>query len=694
LLADAGGMQKAGPVTEKSRPDEVPKPPEPPPFGGSTTTRLRRAVFGAPRNVQDPRTYHSISLIALLAWVGLGADGLSSSSYGPDESFRALGSHTYLAVALALATTLTVVVISVAYSQIIKRFPFGGGGYVVATKLLGPRFGVVSGSALLVDYVLTISTSIASGADQIFSVLPASISHAKLGVEAVVICVLVVMNLRGVKESVTVLTPIFALFVLTHLFLIAGGIATHAFEVPRVTSEVRHGFSSGLATLGVAGMFGVFMKAYSMGAGTYTGIEAVSNGLMIMREPKVQTARRTMVYMSVSLAVTAGGILLLYMLFRVAPQGDKTLNSILLENFAGAFRAGGLPLGRWFVWLTLAAEAALLFVAAQTGFIDGPRVMANMATDSWLPHRFAQLSDRLTMQDGVLLMGGASLATLLYTRGDITALVTMYSINVFLTFSLSQAAMARYWWDRRGDVGRRRGLAIHGVALALCLFILVANVYEKGEQGGWVTIVVTSLVVGLCFLIRGHYRKVQTNLRRLNEVMNALPTQAPAEPKKLDPRAPTAVLLVGGYGGLGIHALLSVQRLFPSHYKNYLFVSVGVIDSATMKGVEEVDHVRDHTRESLERYVDLARRLGLAAEYRMAIGTEAVAEAEKLCLSVAKEFPRALFFAGKLVFEQERWYQRLLHNETAYQLQRRLQFAGLNAMVLPVRVLAEEAGAA
>ncbi len=270
----------------------------------------------------------------------------------------------------------------------------------------------------------------------------------------------------------------------------------------------------------------------------------------------------------------------------------------------------------------------------------------------------------------------------------------MYSINVFVTFSLSQASMLRYWIGKRGDRGARRGLAIHGFAFVLCAAILAGTVYEKGQQGGWVTIVVTGLVVGLCFLIRGHYRKVQTNLRRLNEVMNALPTQAPAEPKRLDPKAPTAVLLVGGYGGLGIHALLSVQRLFPNHYKNYLFVSVGVIDSATMKGVEEVDHVRDHTRESLERYTDLARRLGLAADYRMAIGTEAVAEAEKLCLAVAKEFPRALFFAGKLVFEQERWYQRLLHNETAYQLQRRLQFAGLNAMVLPVRVLAEEAGAA
>ncbi len=675
---------------DRGEPSEQPKETPAPSWGGTTTTRLRRALIGKPRDFLDPRTYRHISLVALLAWVGLGADGLSSSAYGPDETFRALGDHHYLAVAMALATAVTVSVISLAYSQIIKRFPFGGGGYVVATKLLGPRFGVVSGSALLVDYVLTISVSIAAGGDAVFSFLPPALAPFKLVVEAVVIGLLVILNLRGVKESVTVLAPIFGLFIATHAVLILGGVGSHLFEVPRVVSEVRSGFSAGLASVGLAGMFGIFLRAYSMGAGTYTGIEAVSNGLMIMREPKVETARRTMLYMGVSLAVTAGGILICYLLFHVAPEPGKTLNAVLAGRFAGSWTPAGWPAGHVFVVVTLLAEAALLFVAAQAGFIDGPRVMSNMAADSWLPHRFAQLSDRLTMQDGVLLIGGASLATLFYTGGDTTHLVTMYSINVFVTFSLSQVSMLRYWLERRGDRGFRRGATIHGIAFVLCFAILVGTVYEKGDQGGWVTIMVTGLVVGLCFLIRRHYRTVQTKLRRLNEIMNALPSVVPGPPRKLDPQAPTAALLVGGYGGLGIHALLSVQQLFPGHFKNFIFVSVGVIDSATMKGVEEVDRVREHTEESVAKYVDLARRLGLAADARVAMGTEAVAEAEKLCLQVAKEFPRTIFFAGKLVFERERWFQRLLHNESAYQLQRRLQFAGLNAMVMPVRVLADE----
>ena len=228
---------------------------------------------------------------------------------------------------------------------------------------------------------------------------------------------------------------------------------------------------------------------------------------------------------------------------------------------------------------------------------------------------------------------------------------------------------------------------MHVVGLTLCLFILTVTVYEKFDEGGWVTLALTGGLIACCFLIRRHYRKVHDNLRRLDGILDLLPPGgSPPSPSPLDPAAPTAVLLVGGYAGLGIHSLLAVQRLFPGYFKNFVFASVGVIDSASFVNVEAVDEVRDRTAADLRRYVELATGLGLAADARMAVGTEAVATAADLCGRIAREFPRSLFFAGKLIFQRERWYQRLLHNETAYQLQRRLQFAGLNAMVLPVRV--------
>jgi amino acid transporter len=650
--------------------------------------RFRRWLIGRPRSLEDPRIFHHVSLIAFLAWVGLGADGLSSSSYGPEESFKALGQHTYLAFGLAIATAFTVFIIAAAYSRIIEHFPIGGGGYIVASRLLGPIPGVVSGSALMVDYVLTITTSIASGADAIFSFVPHHLHGAKLPVEFLAIGLLVVLNLRGVRESVTILAPIFATFLLTHVILIGGAVLSRTGEVGAVTHQVSSGFSHGLATLGAAGLLALFLRAYSMGAGTYTGIEAVSNGLQIMREPKVETAKRTMVLMATSLALTAGGITLAYLLLHVSPVVGRTMNAVLAERFAGAFQIGGIHVGQWFVWLTLSSEALLLIVAAQAGFIDGPRVMANMAVDSWAPHRFAQLSDRLTMQNGVVLMGASSLLALLYTQGDITTLVTLYAINVFITFSLSQLAMCRYWFrDRAKHPTWVRNITIHVVGFILCFGILSVNIYEKFAEGAWVTLVVTGGVVGVFLLIRRHYRNVQQSLRRLDEILPSMPSGMKAAERAIEPGKPTAVLLVGGYAGLGVHSLLTIQRLFPRYFQNFVFLSVGVIDSATFKDNQEVLEVKQRTKASLEQYVALAHGLGLAATSRMAMGTEAVETATQLCLDVSKEFPRALYFAGKLVFEQEHWYQRLLHNETAYQLQRRLQFAGLNAMVLPVRML-------
>jgi amino acid transporter len=669
--------------------DPGPEPPLPPERERGFR-RVRRAVLGGPKNLHDPHLFHSLSLAAFLAWVGLGADGLSSSAYGPEEAFKNLGDHQYLAVFLAALTALTVVVIAASYSKIIEHFPFGGGGYVVASRLLGPRAGVISGSALLVDYVLTITTSIAAGGEAVFSNLPQSAHSLKLPVEFAVIVLLTVLNLRGVKESVRTLVPIFLIFLATHVVMIGGSVLFHLGRADEVARSVSTGLSHDLGTIGFFATAALFLRAYSLGAGTYTGIEAVSNGLQIMREPRVATAKRTMVYMAVSLALTAAGIILGYLLMDVHPEPGKTMNAVLADRLAGSWTLAGIPLGHAFVVITLTSEALLLFVAAQAGFIDGPRVMANMAHDSWLPHRFAALSSRLTMQNGVLLIGATSLYMLWYTGGSVDALVVMYSINVFVTFSLSQAGMIRFWWmkeTRRKYPDWARHLPLHLIGFVLCFGILVVNVLEKFTEGAWLTVVVTGAVVSLCMLIKRHYIGVHARLRRLDQILNALPQTTPKKELELQKKKPTAVLLVGGFSGLGIHALLTIMRLFPRYFVNVVFMSVGVIDSATFQGVEEVDRVREQTEEALRRYVELARGIGIPADYRFSIATEAVSESEKLAGEVAKEYERSIFFAGKLIFERERWWDRLLHNETALLVQRRLQFAGLPMVILPVRVL-------
>jgi len=655
---------------------------EPEPFG----KRFRRLLVGAPRSLGDRSLYHRLSLIAVLAWVGLGADGLSSSAYGPEEAFRQLGEHTYLALGLALVMATTVIVIAYAYSRVIEHFPHGGGGYVVATSLLGPRAGVVSGGALLVDYVLTITMSLAAAGNALFSLLPMEWHAGKLPVAVFLTVFMIVLNLRGVRESVLILAPIFLLFAATHTILIAVGLAVKAPGLPATLHTAGEGFSAGLAGLGIGGMLALFLRAYALGGGTYTGIEAVSNGLAIMREPHVQTGKRTMLYMATSLAFTASGLLLCYLLWQVSAVEGKTMNAVLTERFVQV-----VPLGQLFVILTLVSEGALLVVAAQAGFVDGPRILANMAVDSWMPRRFASLSDRLTTQNGILLMGVAALGALLYTGGDVRSIVVLYSINVFLTFSMTEISMCRYWiTERRRQPDWWRKIAIHAIGMTMCLTILAIIVYEKFGQGGWLTLVVTSVVVGLCFLVKGHYRLVGVKLFRLEQEMApalaALPPASGVTPACVDPSQPAAVVLVASYGGLGIHTVLNVFRIFPGHFKNLVFLSVGVLGSGEFKGGNAVEDLRLKTSAELTKYAALAARLGVPAATRLGIGTDAVDEAEKLCLAIADEFPKATFFAGKILFQRERWYQRLLHNETAFSLQKRLQWVGKAMIIIPARV--------
>jgi hypothetical protein len=202
------------------------------------------------------------------------------------------------------------------------------------------------------------------------------------------------------------------------------------------------------------------------------------------------------------------------------------------------------------------------------------------------------------------------------------------------------------------------------------------------------TIVVTALLVSLAFLIKRHYLRVREQLRRLDEQLLDIPVRKHEhEAGEIRRDEPVAVMLVNGFSGLGIHTVLSVQTLFPHQYKSCVFVSVGVIDSAIFKGQAEVEALKSHTVEDLEKYVEFAHKLGFKAEYRYVIGTEAVQSVVEVCEDVRREFPRSIFYLGQLVFENDRFYYRLLHNETAFAIQRRLQFAGLQAVVLPIRVL-------
>ena len=652
----------------------------------TTYQKLRHLVIGAPLDPLSQSTRQHIALAAFLAWVGLGADGLSSSAYGPEEAFKALGSHAHLGLYMAAATAATVFIISLAYNQVIELFPTGGGGYRVATSLIGPRAGLVSGAALIVDYVLTIAISVASGVDALFSLLPASAGVYKIGTELALITLLLVLNMRGMKESIRILLPIFLGFVVTHVFLITYGILGHSQGLVQVVPNAIEETGKLAHDIGWVGALSLFLRAYSLGGGTYTGIEAVSNNVQTLREPVVRTGKLTMFYMAVSLAFTAGGIILLYLLWNARPVEGQTLNAVVFGTIIESF---GFPatFNHTTLILVLIFEAGLLFVAANTGFLGGPRVLSNMAADSWLPHQFRHLSTRLVTQNGIVIMGLAALVIVLWSRGSVDLLVVLYSINVFLTFSLSLLGLCIYWWRARATDRRwHYRLVLSGLGLVVTSGILAVTIVEKFSEGGWVTVLITSLVIAICLAIHRHYDSVKARLKEVDQVFTAVACPKSQNPPKLDPDAPSAVFMVGSSRGGGIHTLLWVQRLFPNHFKNFIFISAKAVDAQSYGGSEQIEKLKATLERALAFYVDYCHANGLASTARFSLGIDRVDELVKLAEEIQREYPASVFFTSKLVFRNENWITRLLHNQTALALQRKLHLNGMQMVILPMQL--------
>jgi amino acid transporter len=648
--------------------------------------KLRQLVIGAPLDPLSQKTRQHIALAAFLAWVGLGADGLSSSAYGPEEAFRALGVHTHLGLFMAVATAATVFIISLAYNQVIELFPTGGGGYRVATSLIGPRAGLISGAGLIVDYVLTIAISVASGVDALFSLLPAAAGVFKLWTELGLVTLLLVMNLRGMRESITILLPIFLGFFITHVLLITYGILGHSQGLTVVIPDAVEDTRKLAHDIGWVAAVSLFLRAYSLGGGTYTGIEAVSNNVQTLREPRVHTGKLTMFYMAASLAFTAGGIILLYLLWKAQPVEGQTLNAVVFGSIIDSLGLN-TALSHAALLVVLVFEAGLLFVAANTGFLGGPQVLSNMAGDSWLPHQFRHLSARLVTQNGIVIMGLAALVIVLWSRGSVDLLVVLYSINVFLTFTLSLLGLCIYWWRARGRDWRWvHRLAFSGLGLAVTSGILAVTVIEKFGEGGWVTVLITSLVITLCLAIHRHYDWVNDRLKEVDQVFSAAPCPKCEDPPALDPDAPTAVFVVGSSRGGGIHTLLWVQRLFPNHFRNFIFISAKAVDAQSYGGGEQSDRLRAALEGALAFYVNYCHANGLAATARFSLGTDRIDELVKLAEGVQKDFSNCVFFASKLVFRNENWATRLLHNQTALVLQRRLHLNGMQMFILPMQL--------
>jgi hypothetical protein len=290
-------------------------------------------------------------------------------------------------------------------------------------------------------------------------------------------------------------------------------------------------------------------------------------------------------------------------------------------------------------------------------------------------------------------MGGAAILVLLAAHGSVALLVVLYSINVFITFTLSQLGMARHWWKERAVTPAwKRKFVINGIGVCLCGFILVSLSAVKFWEGGWVTLVVTGAVIAAALLTRRHYEQTRRELARLDELVSTVSqetvgaTQQQAASVAADPAERTAVVLVNGFNGLGLHTLLNITRLFPGMFRNFIFLHVGVVDAGNFKGAGEIENLRGHIASEAGRYADYMRRQGFHAEAVTDVGIDVVQTASVLAAETVRRYPNAVFFGGQLVFENESRATRLLHNFAVFALQREFFRRSLPFLIVPVRV--------
>jgi len=287
-----------------------------------------------------------------------------------------------------------------------------------------------------------------------------------------------------------------------------------------------------------------------------------------------------------------------------------------------------------------------------------------------------------------VLFGSAALVILLWSGGKVGLLVVLYSINVFLTFSLSLLGLTVHWWRRRIERGPwKRRLALSLLGLAVSSGILAISLVEKFTEGAWETVLITSTVIAICFSIRRHYDTARAQLQKTDALFDVkVPWDESRPVPALDPAAPTALLFVGKHRGVGVHALLWVQRMFPGHFRNFVFVSVGEVDAQSYGGEGALRTLRYTIENSLRYFVRYCHSHGLAAEYHIGFGTEPVEEFLKLADQVFAKYPGSICFASKLIFTRTTFLTRWLHNRTPQDLQERLHMQGRQMVLLPMRV--------
>lgn len=629
-----------------------------------TLVELRQALFGRDVDVRDSIVLNRITVGALAGWIAMGGDLLGSCTYGPDVLGRAGGARFVLLLATG-ATLATLLLLAVAYTRMIARFPQAAGGYTAAKHTVGERLALVSGVALVLDAALNVAVSVVTCVRAISDTLPATWHLPQTATAVALVVALTAINLRGVKASVAVLAPVVILFVATHLVVLAAAAARRLDALPATVTAVPTELRESVAQHGAGGTLWKLVLAYAMGGAIYTGMESVSNSVPILREPKVQSARRTMLLLVGVPAALIAAILVNYLLYEVQPTDGRTLNAVLFERFAadvGARPASRPALRFALVTLPLLSEAILLVHAAQTGFVDGPRVLGALATDRLAPRKLARLNRRLAPAPGILLIAATALLTTLLARAALEPLVVAFVVTVFTTFSISQWAMLRHALRRRSERAPWRvDAAVHATALAACVVILVGTIAARWQPA----LVMVLLIAGgtsFALHVRGRYRAMSSAVAQLDEQLARDPSESPI----------AIVVLFEERSGFPRVALRWLEAM-PLRLSEIVLAGVSRVDAEAVEGQERLRGIERERRLQLDAVADEARRRGLRATVVLRRGADLTETAAALVRDALATAAGPALVVGFRAGAKSSALDPLLREDDAVRLQTRLQ---------------------
>lgn len=598
---------------------------------------IKKLLLGQPLST-DRVSFEKLSKRKALAVFS--SDAISSVAYATEEillvlSFGVIAVNAFSwswTIALAISSLLFIVVSS--YRQIVKAYPTGGGGYTVCKENFGDKVSLLAGSALITDYTLTVAVSVAAGTAAVTSAFPALFEH-RIGIATAAILVLMLINLRGIRESAT----IFA--VPTYIFVLSMFVLFIWLGIKGIVEPVEATGSVVPSTLEGVGLW-LVLRAFSSGCAALTGVEAISNGVKAFKKPEATNARRTLATMACILAALFLGITYFTNVYHLVPKVEETLVSQLA-------RQTGFPPFYYFIQV---ATAAILFLAANTSFNGFPMLASIMADDRYLPRQLASRGDRLVYSNGIIILGLASIGLVWLFDANVHHLIPMYAIGVFLDFTLSQGGMIRHWLKNRGHQWKK-SMTINAIGCVTTFVVLLIILFTKFTTGGWLICLVLPIMAYTFRKIRYHYVIVGSQLRLVGP-----PAPVPDVP-------PHHVIVPVS----GIHrGVLEALNYGRSISKDITACYIGINDRQT-----------NRIKEDWTRYGMGIKLKVLASPYRSVI--------RPLLDYIESErqlFPHAIITVIIPEFVTARWWHKVLHNQTAMVIKGALLFKR-NVVVTNVR---------